>query len=61
MSFLKAPELVTLVESLEEHRSARAALAASGVDRRRWPAFETAMASLVASDFLVPGESIDAR
>ena len=53
LNFLRAPELVTLVESLGDHPSARDALASSGIDERRWPSFEKALASLAASDFLV--------
>ena len=53
LNFLRAPELVTLVESLAEHPSARAAFDAAGIDRRRWPSFEKALASLAASDFLI--------
>jgi mycofactocin biosynthesis protein MftB len=53
LNFLRAPELVSLVESLAGHDSARAAFAASGIEERRWPSFEKALASLAASDFLV--------
>lgn len=53
LNFLRAPELVTLVANLGEYPSARAAFASSGLDEHRWPAFEKALASLVASDFLV--------
>lgn len=56
LNFLRAPELVTLVESLDEHRSVRAAFDAAEIDRRRWPSFEKALASLAASDFLVESE-----
>ena len=53
LNFLRAPELVTVVESLDAHASVRDAFDAAGVDPRRWPAFERALASLAASDFLV--------
>lgn len=53
LNFLRAPELVALVASLGEHESPRAAFAASGIESRRWPSFEKALASLAASDFLV--------
>lgn len=53
LNFLRAPELVTLVESLAEHDSVSAALDASGIEPRRRPSFEKALASLAASDFLV--------
>ena len=52
LNFLRAPELVVLVRSLAEHPSVDAALAASDVDPRRWPAFRSALAALRASDFL---------
>ena len=53
LNFLRAHELVALVEALEAHDSPRAAFAACGIDDRRWPAFEKALSSLAASDFLV--------
>ncbi|MCQ3806411.1 MAG: mycofactocin biosynthesis chaperone MftB [Acidimicrobiaceae bacterium] len=53
LNFLRAPELVTLVESLGEHRSVREAFDSAGLDQSRWPSFEKALASLAASDFLV--------
>ncbi len=53
LNFLRAPELVALVESLGSHDSVRHAYDASGIDARRWPSFEKALASLAASDFLV--------
>ena len=53
LNFLRAPELVQVVEALADHESPRAAFDATGVDTRRWPAFERALAALAASDFLV--------
>ncbi len=53
LNFLRAPELVTLVSSLGEHESVREAFASAGLEDRRWPSFEKALASLAASDFLV--------
>jgi len=53
LNFLRAKELVALVESLDAHESVRAAFAAAEIDPRRWPSFEKALASLAASDFLV--------
>lgn len=53
LNFLRAPELVALVESLAEHDNPRAAFDAAGIEPRRWPSFEKALASLAASDFLV--------
>lgn len=56
LNFLRAKELVTLVESLDDHESVRAAFDAAEINPRRWPSFEKALASLAASDFLVPEE-----
>jgi len=53
LNFLRAPELVTLVCSLGDHASIRAALVASEIEERRWPSFEKALASLAKSDVLV--------
>ena len=53
LNFLRAPELVALVENLGEHSSVREAFESAGLDQRRWPSFEKALASLAASDFLV--------
>ncbi len=53
LNFLRAPELVALIESLPDHATVRAALSASGIETRRWQSFEQALASLVASEFLV--------
>jgi putative mycofactocin binding protein MftB len=53
LNFLRAPELVALVESLDQHPSVSAAFAASGIDPRRWGSFRRALTALVASDFLV--------
>ena len=58
LNFLRAVELVTVVESLDRHPSVRAAFDAAGIDPRRWPSFEKALASLAASDFLVPDHGV---
>jgi putative mycofactocin binding protein MftB len=52
LSFLRSPELVTLVRSLGEHAGPDEALAASGIDPARWPAYRTALAALVESEVL---------
>ncbi len=57
LNFLRAPELVKLVKSLDRHESVRAAFDAAEIDPCRWPSFEKALASLAASDFLVAEES----
>ena len=53
LNFLRAQELVDLVEALPAHVSPRAAFVACGIESRRWPAFEKALSRLAASDFLV--------
>jgi mycofactocin biosynthesis protein MftB len=57
LNFLRSPDLVRLVEDLGNHRTVESALAASGIDRRRWPSFSRALGSLAASNFLEPVES----
>ena len=57
LTFLRSPDLVTLVESLDDAPSARAAFVAAGLDERRWPSFEKALVSLAAGDFLVAEEA----
>ena len=58
LNFLRAPELVTLVETLSDHPSPREAFDAAGIDPKRWPSFEKALASLAASDFLIPADTV---
>ncbi len=53
LNFLRAPELVALVENMGDHPSVREAFRASGIDPRRWPSFEKALASLADSEILV--------
>jgi putative mycofactocin binding protein MftB len=53
LTFLRSPDLVTLVESLNDQPSARAAFDAAGLDAKRWPSFEKALTSLAAGEFLV--------
>ena len=60
LSFLKHPDLVAVVESLDGNRTLRQALEAVGVDARRWPAFLTALATLEASGMLLAQEAPDA-
>lgn len=59
LTFLRSPELVALVRSLRDHDSVDGALAATGVDPRRWPAFRRALATLAEGGMLrrrEPGE-----
>ena len=43
LTFLRSPDLVTLVEQLPTQPSARAAFDAAGIEGRRWPSFEKAL------------------
>jgi mycofactocin biosynthesis protein MftB len=52
LTFLRSRDLVALVEDLGRHASIDDALAASSIEYRRWPAFRSAVASLVDSGFL---------
>ncbi|MEY4130627.1 MAG: hypothetical protein RLZZ31_751 [Actinomycetota bacterium] len=57
LTFLRSHDLVSVVESLPAHNSARAAFDAVGLDPKRWPSFEHALTSLAAGDFLVEADS----
>ncbi len=50
--FLKHPDVVRVVESLEAHPTVRATFDACGIELRRRPAFERALGSLVDSEML---------
>jgi putative mycofactocin binding protein MftB len=50
--FLRSPEVVEVVAVLADHATAGAALTACGIDPRRWPSFETALAQLERSEIL---------
>ena len=54
LTFLRSPELVSLVRDLGEHPSLEDALAASGIDAKRWPTYRKALASLAEGDLLRP-------
>ena len=53
LTFLRSHDLVTVVETIGDAPSARAAFDAAGLDPRRWPSFEKALTSLVAGQVLV--------
>ena len=55
LSFLKTPQLVTVVRLLERHDSAAGALDAAGVPVQQWGRYTAALAALADS------EVIDAR
>ena len=52
LSFLKHPDLVRVVESLDGTRSLREALVEVGVDEARWPTFLAALATLETSEMI---------
>ncbi len=56
LSFLKHPDLVAVVESLDGTRTVRDALELAGVAPQRWPSFLTALATLRTSQMLTPAE-----
>ena len=47
--FLKHPDMVAVARELGAHESLAATLVACDVDRRRWPSFASAFASLIES------------
>jgi putative mycofactocin binding protein MftB len=49
LSFLKTPQLVTVVSGLEQHPSVHAAIDAAGVDESQRPAYLRALAGLAAN------------
>ncbi len=53
LSFLKTNKLVSVVQSLEEHPTARAACAAASVTADELPAYERALGTLAASGMIV--------
>ena len=53
LSFLKTKKLVTVVEGLVEHPTARAACAAASVTADELPAYERALGTLAASGMIV--------
>jgi putative mycofactocin binding protein MftB len=52
LSFLKHPDLVRVVESLDSSESVREAFETVGVDETRWPSFLTALATLETSEMI---------
>ena len=49
LSFLKTPQLVTVVSGLADHADVHAALSAAGVDAAQRPAYLRALAGLAAN------------
>ena len=52
LTFLKTPLLVTVVKSLADHPSARAAVAAAGVPEQQQSQYERALAALADAEVL---------
>ncbi len=52
LSFLKHPDLVRVVESLDGSSTVGEALAGAGVEEARWPSFLTALDALQTSEML---------
>jgi putative mycofactocin binding protein MftB len=50
--FLKHPDVVRVVRSLDGHDTLSATLRACDIDEARWPSFERALLSLTASEML---------
>jgi putative mycofactocin binding protein MftB len=50
--FLRHPDVVRVVQSLDRSDSVRDALTACEVDPARWPSFEQALSSLLDSEVL---------
>jgi mycofactocin biosynthesis protein MftB len=53
LTFLKHPDVVTVVQALADHESLAATLTACGIADSRWASFDAAMTSLIASEVLV--------
>ena len=54
LTFLRSSDLVELVRSLGDHASVDDALAASPIATDKWPSYERALESLVASEVIRP-------
>ncbi|SER28421.1 mycofactocin biosynthesis chaperone MftB [Arthrobacter sp. OV608] len=52
LTFLKKPELVRVIRSLEGSGTVRDALVQSGVPEGQWPAYVGALRSLAATDMI---------
>lgn len=60
LTFLKRPELVRLVTSLDDHPTIRAALNAAGIDGSQWGGYVEALTGLAAAGMLSPREGVAA-
>jgi putative mycofactocin binding protein MftB len=57
LTFLRSPDLVTVVRSLRDHESVDAALVASCITPRQRPALERALESLAQSEVIRPRDA----
>ena len=58
LSFIKHPDLLRVVESLDGEMTVAQALRSAGVDERRWPSFVTALSTLEGSEMLQTMEPV---
>ncbi len=54
LHFLRSPDLVRLVQALEDYPTPRLAFDACGLHQDRWPSFAKALTALATSNFLEP-------
>jgi putative mycofactocin binding protein MftB len=52
LSFLKSPDMLRVLEQLDNEPTLEGALEAAGIERRRWPTFLKALESLEASEMV---------
>ncbi len=52
LSFLRSPDIVAVVRSLDSSASVHEALLANGIGERRWPSFTAALATLESSQMI---------
>ena len=54
LTFLKRPELVSVIRGLQRHDNVRSALVEAGIPETQWPAYESALRHLAAADMVRP-------
>jgi len=59
--FLKHPDMVRVVESLDGEATLGEVLAGCGIDERRWSSFERALSSLIDSEMLHERQPVGTR
>lgn len=58
LTFLKRPELVTVVKSLAQHADVRSALCSAGIDTAAHDSYARALNSLAAVDVIRPRSTV---